>query len=142
MKNKNAFISIAVTSIIFLSLFIAAVISDDFRLFIKLHTVYSEYNRWKHHGGEYDVAYNEGIMQDRGRDAMVSGLPIKEILSKFPFLTDGSHFDPNSYNGEVLARMNERDKGVTLYWFNADGNGGFAVKVINGIGKSIELYKG
>ena len=142
MKNKNALISIAATSIIFVSLFIAIVISDDFRLFIKLHTVYSEYNRWKHHGGEFNVAYNEGIMQDRGRNAMVSGIPIKEIIVKFPFLIDGSHFDPDSYNGMSLASEKESNKNVTLYWFSAEGKGGFAIKVINGIGDSIQLYKG
>ena len=139
---KKFVFTMGALALLSIALFIAAMVSPDFSLFIKLHTVYSEYNYWKHHGGPFSTKYYEAIMQDHWRDSMVAGIPVKELLAKFPFLTDGTRFDEDSYNGQSLFYEKEHDKRISLYWFSSKGEGGFAIKAIDGVGISIQLYKG
>ncbi len=139
---KRFILVMGVFSIFCIALFIAAMVSPDVGLFIKLHTVYAGYNNWKHNGGPWSSEYYQAIKEDFGRDSMVAGIPVKDLFRKFPFLTDGSRFAEESYNGQALYYEKEHDKRMTLYWFDAMGRGGYAIRAIDGVGISIRLFKG
>ena len=135
---------------ILLSLFVLLLVSaaalcignHEVRLFVKMHTVYREYRHWKFNGGPPPKDLYEPLMHDAHRDDMVRGLPIAEILRKFPFLTPGENFANTSYKSQVLYGAQDRDKLINLYWFNPQDGFGWAVKTIDGIGHSIGLHKG
>jgi len=88
--------------------------------------------------------FEKHVLVDVRRNSMISGVAEKDIRIRFPFLTDGAKFPPDSNRGTILAGLRNSDykgKNVNLLWYPADGDWGFAAIIVDGKGHRFDIFK-
>ena len=131
MTSKRRLLLIAVILLMFSVTAISPFVVVEVRNWMKLRE-YPEYVAWKKNGGAFRLAYLEPLGLDGKRDRLVAGLSYEQVNNKFPGLTDGTQYPPNSYKGEYLKHLRDRSPDARLLWLRPEDDFDYCVQIEQG----------
>lgn len=138
--NYNQLIIIGII-FMFAGLFIVVESNVELKDWLKYHLIYSNYLAWKKNGGVMKDEYYEALTLDKNKDQIIAGLSLSEIRVKFPSMTEGEAYSPDSYKGQYLIGIKRRKPNVKLFWFKKEDGSDWCIEVENGT-KTLKLVKG